>query len=81
MLHLLGGAVLVLVFAGVVCRIVPCLACLVVLRVSASVQFPEVRVAWLVLWCRGVSSGAAGWAWRNTPGPPIGAGGILGPGR
>ena len=24
-------------------------------------------MAWLVLWCWGVLSGAAGWAWRNTP--------------
>ena len=24
-------------------------------------------MAWLVLWCRGVPSGAAGWARRNTP--------------
>ena len=36
-------------------------------RVGASVQFPEVRVAWLLLWCWGVPSGAAGWARRNTP--------------
>ena len=24
-------------------------------------------MAWLLLWCRGVPSGAAGWARRNTP--------------
>ena len=36
------------------------------MRVGASLQFPEVRVARLVLWCRGVPFGAAGWASRNT---------------
>ena len=36
-------------------------------RVGAAVRCPEVRIAWLVLWRRGVPSGAAGWARRNTP--------------
>ena len=36
-------------------------------RVGASVRVPEVRVAWLVLWCQGVPYGASGWARRNTP--------------
>ena len=36
-------------------------------RVGAAVRCPDVRVARLVLWCRGVPSGAAGWARRNTP--------------
>ena len=30
-------------------------------RDGASVQLPKVRVAWLLLWFRGVPSGAAGW--------------------
>ena len=77
MLRLLGGAVLVLVYAGQLVRLAGCRACGVPyravscgsggVRVGASVQFPEVRVAWLVLWCRGVPYGAAGWARRNTP--------------
>ena len=36
-------------------------------RVGAEVRCREVRVAWLVLWCRGVPSGAAGLARRNIP--------------
>ena len=36
-------------------------------RVGAAVRCAEVRVAWFVLWCRGVPSSAAGWARRNTP--------------
>ena len=35
--------------------------------VGASVQLPWFRVAWYVLWCRGVAYGAAGWAGRNIP--------------
>ena len=45
----------------VVCRIVPCLAGFV-----AGVSVPQCGV-WLLLQCRGIPSGAAGWAWRNTP--------------
>ena len=77
MLRLLGGTVLVLVFSGQLVRLAGCRACDAPYRavscgsggvcVSASVQFPEVRVAWLVLWCRGAPFGAAGWAQRNTP--------------
>ena len=77
MLRLLGGAVLVLVFAGQLVRFAGCRACGVPyravscgtggVRVGDSVQFPEVRVARLVLWCRGVPFGAADWARRNTP--------------
>ena len=36
-------------------------------RVGAAVQCLAVRVARLVLWCRGVPSGVAGWVRRNTP--------------
>ena len=77
MLRLLRGAVPVLVFAGQMVRPARCRACGVPyravscgsggVRVGASVQFPEVRQAWLVLWCRGVPFGAAGWARHNTP--------------
>ena len=38
-------------------------------RVGAAVRCLAVRVARLVLWCRGVPSGAAGWVRRNTPVP------------
>ena len=77
MLRLLGGAVLVLVSAGDLVRPAGCRACHVPYRavscrsggvcVAASVRFPEVRVAWLVLWCRGIPHRWAGWARRNTP--------------
>ena len=77
MLRLLAVAVLVLVSAGLLVRPAGCRACRVPyravpcgscgVRIGASVQFPEVVVAWLVLWCRGVPYGAAGWARRNTP--------------
>ena len=77
MLRLLGGAVLVLVFASQLVRLAGCRACGVLyravscgsggVRIGASVQFPEVRVASVVLWCRGVPFGAAGWGRRNTP--------------
>ena len=91
MLHLLGGAVLVLVFAGRLVRPAGCRVCRVPyravscrsggVRVSASVQFLEVRVAWLVLWCQDVPYGAAGWARRNTSCLLAGAGGPVGPAR
>ena len=73
---LLGGAVLVLVFAGQLARLAGCWACSVPYRavscgsvgvhVGATVQFLEVRVAWPVLWCRGILYGTVGWARCNT---------------
>ena len=77
MLPLLGGAVQVLVSAGLLVRLAGCRACRVPyravscrsggVRVGASVRLPEVSVAWLVLWCRGIPYGVAGWARPNTP--------------
>ena len=77
MLRLLGGAVLVLVSAGLLVLPAWCRACRLPycavscgsggVRIGASVRCPEVRVAWPVLWCRGVPYGAVGWARRNTP--------------
>ena len=62
-LLLLGCAVLVLVscqLCAVSCGF--CGWC-----VGAVMRCPGVRVSWLVLWCRGVWSGAAGWARRIIP--------------
>ena len=77
LLRLLAGALLVLVLAGQLVRPAGCRFCRVPyravscgsggVRVGASVQCQEVSMAWLVLWCRCVSYGAAGWARRNTP--------------
>ena len=76
MLRLLGGALPVLVSAGLLARPAGCRACHApyravpcgsgIVRLGASRRLPEVKVAWLVLWCRGVPEGAAGWARRNT---------------
>ena len=77
MLRLLGGSVLVLLSAGQLVRLAGCRARRVPyravpcgssgLRVGASVPLLEVRVAWLVLLCRGVLYGPTGWARRNIP--------------
>ena len=84
-LRLLAGALLVVVFAGQLVRFAGCRACGVPyhavscgsgnVRVGASVQSPEARVARLVLWCRVSRSARRAGLGVTLPCLPAGAGG------